>query len=79
MFVVKSGEVECQDTDVTEDLPVKEIDKSLTNDNGNDVERPSTKIFLLNEGKDNDTERNNWSHSKTLGQGILKVPHSHRE
>ena len=35
---------------------MKEIDKSLTNNNDNDVGRPSTKIFLLNEGKDNDTE-----------------------
>ena len=51
------GEVECQNTDVTEDLPPKEIDKSSIDNNDNYVGRPSTKIFLLKEDKDNDTER----------------------
>ena len=53
----ESGEVECQNTEVTEDLPPKEIDKSSINNNDNDAGRPSTKIFLLKENKDNDTER----------------------
>ncbi len=44
--------MECQDADVTEDLPLKEIDESyrVKNEPG-----PSTKIYLLNQNEDNST------------------------